>query len=180
MITSAILGVGTDIIRVKRLQKWVSFSYDQLRRVFSKQELIDSSHPSIRQFAPFDTIPDGITQGERGRRTLSVRPECLRSKCIEGCGLPSLAARFAAKEAFFKALSAALVKLDYTNKEFTLLFLCRHVSVVKSTWDVPVLKIDWTAIEEKIEKKLPVFKVELSISHEKEYAVAFVVIAREF
>jgi holo-[acyl-carrier protein] synthase len=132
-----ILGIGTDIVHIKRLQKWSDFSYDQLRRVFAKQELIDASRPA------------------------------------------SLAARFAAKEAFFKALSTALVKLGYTNKEFSMLFLCRHVSVVKSTWDVPVLKIDWAEIEAKIEQKLPKLKVELSISHEKEYAVAFVIIFSE-
>lgn len=130
-----ILGIGTDIVHVQRLRKWSDFSYDQLRRLFSKEELEDY-----------------------------------------GGQLPSLAARFAAKEAFFKALSATFVKLGCTNKEFSFLFLSRHVSVVKSRWDVPALQIDWAAIEEKIEQKVPEVKVELSISHEKEYAVAFVLL----
>ena len=187
-----ILGIGVDIVEIKRLRKWEKFSYDQLRRIFSKVELFDVSHPSI-----LFSHPDGFQKslGMNGwvcvgfdeDLAISVRPECCRQAVYRGMldvskgeyDSSSLAARFAAKEAFFKALSATLVKLGYTKKEFSLLFLCRHVSVVKSTWDVPVLKIDWTAIEEKIENNLQKLKVELSISHEKDYAVAFVVICRE-
>jgi len=87
----------------------------------------------------------------------------------------SLAARFAAKEAFFKAFSSLLVKLKITSHEFSLLFLCKHVSVDKTTWDVPSLKVNWEAIEKKIQQKLPVLEVELSIAHENDFAVAYVV-----
>ena len=89
-----------------------------------------------------------------------------------------LATRFAAKEAFFKALSATLVKLNLTHQEFSFLFACKHVSVVKKTWDVPQLEINWAGFEAKINKKLPKLSVELSISHEASHAVAFVVLTK--
>jgi len=90
-----------------------------------------------------------------------------------------LAARFAAKEAFFKALSSALVKLGFTKNEFSFLFLCKNVEISKTTWGVPVLKIDWSVLQGKIGQKLPEFEVELSLSHEKDYAVAFVVLGEK-
>lgn len=130
------LGIGTDIVRIDRFEKWKDFSYDQKRRIFSDQELSDC-----------------------------------------GNDISSLAVRFAAKEAFFKALSATLVKLGMTKHEFTFLFLCDHVEVMKQEWGVPKLEIAWTRIEEHV-GKLPVLSVELSLSHEKEFAMAFVVIAR--
>ncbi|MBU1007614.1 holo-ACP synthase [Candidatus Dependentiae bacterium] len=131
--------IGTDIVSVERFEAWGDYSYDQMRHVFSKQELAYCKQDSSYKYA-------------------------------------SLAARFAAKEAFFKALSAMLVKLDLTEHEFTLLFLCQRVQVKKTTWDVPVLVVDWQEIEKKIQTTLPKLQVELSISHEKKYVVAFVVL----
>lgn len=134
-----ILGIGTDIVQVKRFESWNNFSHSKFRRVFSEKELAQSSLGGS-----YDSS--------------------------------SLAARFAAKEAAFKAMSASLVKLNIVDKEFSLLFLCKCVEVVKGKWDVPKLSIDWRSIEEKIGKKLPKLDVELSISHEKDYALAFVII----
>lgn len=101
-------------------------------------------------------------------------------KSGDSYNLSRLAARFAAKEALFKALSAALVKLKITKNEFSLLFLCKHVEVRKTTWEVPDFKINWKALEGKIEHKLPNLCINLSLSHEKEHAIAFVVISRWF
>lgn len=92
------------------------------------------------------------------------------------CDLSRIGARFAAKEALFKALSATLVKLGITEKEFSLLFLCKHAEINKSKWGVPVLKINWKALEEKIESRLPELQVDVSISHESDCAIAHVVI----
>lgn len=134
----AILGIGVDIVKSERFLRWRDYSYEQLRRVFSKQELEDCAKNSSYNFM-------------------------------------RLAARFAAKEAFFKALSASLVKLEMTKKEFSLLFICPLVEVGKAKWDVPVLKVNWLAIEEVV-GVLPEMSVDLSISHEKEFVVAQVVI----
>ncbi|MCK4517986.1 4'-phosphopantetheinyl transferase superfamily protein [Candidatus Babeliales bacterium] len=131
--------IGTDIVAVERLKRFESFSYDQMRRIFSREEL----------------------------------EYC---KLGDSYDWPSLAARFAAKEAFFKAISAALVSLGKTKHEFSFLFLCQHVSVSKTTWDVPVLVVGWEAIEEKVGEKIPDFSVQVSMSHEREYVVAMMLL----
>lgn len=134
-----ILSLGTDIVNINRLKKWDHFSYDQLSRIFSKEELAFCRHEDSYNWQ-------------------------------------SLAARFAAKEAFFKALSSLLVKLKKTNYEFSFLFLCSHIRVHHTIWDVPELIVDWKAIEEKTRETLPLLQVDVSLSHEQEYAVAFVVL----
>ena len=89
----------------------------------------------------------------------------------------SLASRFAAKEAFYKALSASLIKLNLNKKEFLFLFSCKNVEVLKLEWGVPVFNINWPAFEKKIGLKIPKLTVDLSISHEKDFALAFVIIS---
>ena len=90
-----------------------------------------------------------------------------------------LAVRFAAKEAVFKALSAALVQLDLTRTTFSFLFLCKHVQLLKKTWDVPQLYVDWQAVEHKIGAALPALKTHVSVAHERLHVVAFVVLVKE-
>lgn len=87
-----------------------------------------------------------------------------------------LAARFAVKEAFFKALSAMLVRLRKTKNSFGFLTACRYISVEKGAWDIPELVVDWASFEGLIEDSLPAVDVIISFSHESDYAVAFVVI----
>jgi phosphopantethiene--protein transferase domain len=128
-----ILGIGTDIVRIDRFKAWESYSYDQLRRVFTPHELL---------------------QRDAAR----------------------LASRFAAKEAFYKALSASLVQLGYTEQEFSLLFICQHVEVRKGVWDVPALQVAWKEVSRKIQKELPNIQAELSLSHEREFALAYVIL----
>ena len=88
----------------------------------------------------------------------------------------SLAARFAAKEAFYKALSAMLVRIDLTQKTMGLRALCPLVGVVTHEWGVPTLIIDVRAIEKKLGVALPLFHTHLSLSHEKNMAIAMVII----
>lgn len=90
--------------------------------------------------------------------------------------LTKLAARFAAKEAFFKALSAALIHLKLTDQTSSLLAICKLVEVSSPLWGVPTLTIDWPAIETIVGSKLPHLNTQLSLSHEKDVAVAFVII----
>jgi len=94
-------------------------------------------------------------------------------------GIPEqfFASRFAAKEAFYKALSAALVFTGLTHKEFSFQFARSHVEIVKETWGVPVLKVDWSAFEATLGRKLPSFKTHVSLSHERSVATAMVVIS---
>ncbi|MBD3273349.1 holo-[acyl-carrier-protein] synthase [Candidatus Dependentiae bacterium] len=91
--------------------------------------------------------------------------------------IQSLAARFAAKEAFYKALSSALIKLNLNKNEFFFLFSCKNIEVLKSEWGVPIFKINWPAFEKKLGTKIPQLNVDLAISHEKDLAIAFVVVS---
>lgn len=87
-----------------------------------------------------------------------------------------MAARYAAKEAFYKALSAMLVKLKKTQKTIPFLSTCRAVSIASGQWEVPVFVVDWKFFEEKLMNKIPDVEINLSLSHEKKYAVAYVII----
>ncbi|MBS1988194.1 4'-phosphopantetheinyl transferase superfamily protein [Candidatus Dependentiae bacterium] len=86
-----------------------------------------------------------------------------------------LATRFAAKEALFKALSATLVRLGHTQKTFSLRFLAQISSVQITIWGVPEFHVDCAALEQKIGVKLPSLHIHLSLSHEREHVLAFVV-----
>ncbi len=87
-----------------------------------------------------------------------------------------LASRFAAKEAFYKAISNLLIRLKLTDRTFSFQFARTHIEVIKGTWDIPQLQVDWAAFEKKIGASLPPLEVHLSLSHEKLYATAIVVL----
>jgi phosphopantetheine--protein transferase-like protein len=95
---------------------------------------------------------------------------------FERFNLECLASRFAAKEAFFKALSSALVNLKLTQTTFSFLFTCQNIEVLQDEWQVPKLKVTWEVFEEKIGASLPKLQAHLSLSHEKNYSVAFVIL----
>ena len=101
---------------------------------------------------------------------------CCKNGDLKNVNLECLAVRFAAKEASFKAFSQVLVNLNFTKKTFSFLFFCKNVEIIKGELDVPKLKVDWKVFEEKVERKFPEFVIHLSLSHEKNIAIAFVVI----
>lgn len=137
-----ILGIGTDIVHVRRFDAWAFFSPQKLSRVFTDKELIDCYSNSSQSYIP-----------------------------------EKLAARFAAKEAFFKAFSAMLVKLGKIKKSFGFLTACRYISVEKGVWEVPVVLVDWLFFQELIGDIIPPVEVSISFSHESDYAVSFVIIS---
>ncbi|MBQ8013055.1 MAG: holo-ACP synthase [Treponema sp.] len=130
-----ICGVGTDIAKVSRFEKWVR-NPDLIRRFFNPCEIhrIESS-------------------------------ACIERKLPFLC--EHYASRFAAKEAFSKALGTGFVGLELSD-----------FGIQKDENGKPYFFFgEKTAsiIEKKYGKTAKVF---VSISHEKEYAVSFVVIEK--
>lgn len=128
-----IFGVGTDIAKVSRFEKWVRRP-EMISRFFNACE-----------------IP-----GE-GRKAVSERQ--IHFLCEH------YAARFAAKEAFAKALGTGFVGLELSD-----------FGITKDDNGKPSFFFGEKTLSqiEKICGKG--WKVSVSISHEKEYAVSFVVI----
>lgn len=120
-----IYGIGTDIAKVERFEKWV-LNGDMIERFFNAQEMIPA--------------------------------KSFQSACEH------YAARFAAKEAFGKALGTGILG-----------FLLKDVFVQKDEFGKPSLVVQNSALE-LLKKRCGNAKIHLSLSHEKEYAVAFVVI----
>ena len=93
--------------------------------------------------------------------------------------IQKLAVRWAAKEAFYKALSATLISLKLNKHPFSFLSICPYVAVAAGEWGVPTLQVDWPIIERCAGVSLPALACYLSLSHEKTMAIAFVVIESE-
>ena len=75
-----------------------------------------------------------------------------------------LAARFAAREAFYKALC------QITTKKTPFLTVCKHVQIRKNQNNAPVLHIDWKYLGHSNINSF------ISITHTKTTATAFVVL----
>ena len=124
-----LFGVGTDIIRVKRLKKSLKKKIF-LSRIFNEEEIT----------------------------------KCKRTKQNSNC----FAKRFAAKEAFSKALGTGISKGINFNE----------IIVLNEKSGKPYIKLinkTKKIVERKLKKKI--YKISLSIADEKDYAVAFVTIS---
>ena len=86
-----------------------------------------------------------------------------------------LAARFAAKEAFYKALCSFISESGGLEAQSFPPFLrvCKNVYIKKSNLGIPRLKINWGKIGLIIDKKL---ESRVSISHDSGYSLAFVLL----
>lgn len=82
-----------------------------------------------------------------------------------------LAARFAAREAFFKALASAQIAC-----KVPFLRMCRLVEVVGADRQLPVLKVDWQNIAAFDSTNEP--KVIISLTHIPLVALASVILVR--
>jgi len=92
---------------------------------------------------------------------------CLKTP---GKSAEHFAARFAAKEAFLKALSNA-----YPEKNFALLTICKYAQVNHHANSAPYLGIDWASLKE-IPTNTANIRLHLSLTHTTNTATAFVVI----
>lgn len=131
-----IFGIGIDIAKTKRFEKWVK-NPSILERFFNPKEILK-------------------IEGDAG----SITKNRMSALCQH------YAARFAAKEAFAKALETGLV------------FDLRDVFVVNEENGKPVLFVENSA-EEIFRKACPEFdraRIFVSMSHEKEFVVSQVLI----
>lgn len=123
-----IVGIGTDIAKVSRFEKWVLNS-DLTDRFFNKLEQNNASS--------------------------------IQSK------MEHYAARFAAKEAFGKALGTGIAGFSLTD-----------VYIQNDSYGKPSIKVCGSA-EKVLKSMYGECVIHVSLSHEKEYAVAFVVIEKK-
>lgn len=120
-----ILGIGTDIAKVQRFEKWVS-NHDIIKRFY---------HPiEIKENGTFKHLCEHY------------------------------AVRFAAKEAFSKALGIGITGFEL-----------KDVYIENNNNGKPFLKVQKSA-EKKLIDLFGECKIHVSLSHEKEYAIAFVII----
>ncbi len=125
-----ICGVGVDMAKVSRFERWINDG-GMLRRYFNSAEHLES-------------------------RTASMQRRC-----------EWYAVRFAAKEAFSKALGTGLHGFD----------LC-DIYISKNDDGMPTLQVTGRAEALLAAKFGEGCKVHVSLTHEKEYALAFVVIEK--
>lgn len=120
-----IFGIGTDIVKISRLNSWIE-NQNLINRFFNEKEIVT----------------------EKSKQYL----------------LEHYASRFAAKEAFVKAMGTGFLNFEM-----------KDIFVTNNELGKPILNVEKSALE-FLKKRCENFNIHLSLSHEKEYAIAFVII----
>lgn len=120
-----IFGIGTDIVKISRLNSWIE-NQNLINRFFNEKEIVT----------------------EKSKQYL----------------LEHYASRFAAKEAFVKAMGTGFLNFEM-----------KDIFVTNNDLGKPILNVEKSALE-FLRKRCENFNIHLSLSHEKEYAIAFVII----
>lgn len=120
-----IFGIGTDIVQVSRMNKWIE-NPEIIKRFFNPAEIMEKGSDSTKN--------------------------------------QHYAARFAAKEAFSKALGTGITG-----------FSLRDVYITNDKSGKPILNVK-NSVADVLREKCGECKIHVSLSHEKEYATAFVII----
>lgn len=120
-----IFGIGTDIVKISRLNSWIE-NQNLINRFFNEKEIVT----------------------EKSKQYL----------------LEHYASRFAAKEAFVKAMGTGFLNFEM-----------KDIFVTNNDLGKPILNVEKSALE-FLKKRCENFNIHLSLSHEKEYAIAFVII----
>lgn len=145
------ISIGTDIVSISRFSAWHLYSRNTLLRIFSLEEIeyclkIPSVLPKASVFV--ETTPDKT-------------PDASAAK---------FAVRFAARESLFKAISQ-----HDSEYKISFLTLCSSVIISKKPSGIPEIKIkEETALFLYFQKNC--IKCTLSLSHEKNYAIATVLL----
>jgi holo-[acyl-carrier-protein] synthase len=85
------------------------------------------------------------------------------------------ASYFGLKEAFYKALSCALVSTGRLERQIFFIQTCSLVVVQKNSWGIPELIVDWQGISSIVGFDCS-WAVHCSYTHEREYVVAYVIL----
>ncbi|MBR1640663.1 MAG: holo-ACP synthase [Treponema sp.] len=123
-----IYGLGTDIVQVNRMKKWIN-TEGMVQRFFNSEELMENGSENAR--------------------------------------CQHYAARFAAKEAFSKALGTGITGFKLTD-----------LYITKNEEGKPFLNVKDSAAD-VLKKRCGNCFLHVSLSHEKEYATAVVIIESE-
>jgi len=83
------------------------------------------------------------------------------------------AAYFAVKEAFYKALSNALVGTGLLKEKIFFGHVCPLIQIRKNEWGIPELEVDWQGISQRAGFPC-VWQVHCSYAHENKFAIAYV------
>lgn len=132
-----IYGIGIDLVEVSRFRKWIK-DENLILRYFNEKEMSEKEKNE---------------KSDLSERQLSAMSQ-------------HYAVRFAAKEAFSKALGTGLSGFDL-----------RDVYVLKEESGKPYIALGQSA-QKVFDEKCPGARIFLSLSHEKEYAIANVIIEK--
>jgi phosphopantetheine--protein transferase-like protein len=139
---------GIDIVFIPRFNNWLNYSTAQLATIFTPTE--------IAHFSDIIT-----TQSSELGPVHAAR---------------FLASRFAVKEAFYKALSSACADKK-TITPFAFRAIARHIEIhADAQWGSPRLFFNTKNFSAASGIKLPRTASTISIAHEKEYAIAHVLL----
>lgn len=132
-----IYGIGIDLVEVSRFRKWIK-DENLILRYFNEKEMSETEKNE---------------KSDLSERQLSAMSQ-------------HYAVRFAAKEAFSKALGTGLSGFDL-----------RDVYVLKEESGKPYIALGQSA-QKVFDERCPGARIFLSLSHEKEYAIANVIIEK--
>lgn len=119
-----IIGIGTDIIEIKRIENAVNRNSEFLNRIFTDNEI---SYIKSRKFNP-----------------------------------QNIAGNFAAKEAVSKALGTGISGIRW-----------KDIEIIRKANGAPLVMLHDKAL--KCSNDKGIIKINISISHSEEYAIAFAV-----
>ncbi len=119
-----IIGIGTDIIEIKRIENAVNRTHEFLNRIFTSSEI---NYIKSRKFNP-----------------------------------QNIAGNFAAKEAISKALGTGISGIRW-----------KEIEIIRKANGAPVVVLYNNALKYSDDKGI--IKINVSISHSQEYAIAFAI-----
>lgn len=135
-----IFGIGTDIAECSRFKTWCN-DYFKCKRFFNEQEI-----PEILKSESFNS--ENLSESE-----------------INGLQ-EHLASRFAAKEAFVKAMGTGFANFDL-----------KDIFITKDSSDKPIMNVCNKA-KKYLDEIAGDCKIHVSLSHEKAFSIALVVIEK--